>query len=83
MPWTTKVLVIANRTIESEEIRDALVSRAGAGPLEVTLVAPESSGAGSRAAVRPATAERCNERCSSYDRPSTCRAAERGSPERA
>lgn len=58
MPWTTKVLVIANRTIDSTEIRDALVSRAGASPLEVTLVAPASSGAGSMAAVRAATAQR-------------------------
>jgi hypothetical protein len=52
------VLVIANRTIESKEIRDALVSRAGAGPLEVTLVAPASSGAGSMAAARTAAAQR-------------------------
>jgi hypothetical protein len=40
MPWTTKLLVIANRTIDSDEIRDAIVNRAAAGPVQVTLVAP-------------------------------------------
>jgi GABA permease len=40
MPWTTKLLVIANRTIDSEEIRNAIVDRAAAGPVQVTLVAP-------------------------------------------
>jgi GABA permease len=58
IPWTTKVLVVANRTIESKEVRDALVSRAGAGPLAVTLVAPASGGGGSMAAVRAVTAQR-------------------------
>jgi hypothetical protein len=58
MPWTTKVLVIANRTVESEEVRDALVSRAAAGPLDVTLVAPVSSGTGSVRERRNVTAQR-------------------------
>ncbi len=58
MPWTTKLLVIANRTIESEEIRSALVHRAASGPVQVTLVAPASSGGGSVRARRAATAER-------------------------
>ena len=58
MPWTTKLLVIANRTIDSDEICDALVERAAAGPVHVTLVAPASSGVGSLQARRSAAAER-------------------------
>jgi hypothetical protein len=58
MPWTTKLLVIANRTIESEEIRAALLTRAASGPVQVTLVAPASGGGGSTRARRAATAER-------------------------
>jgi GABA permease len=58
MPWTTKVLVIANRTVDSEEIRDAIVRRAAAGPLQVTLVAPASSGPGSARRRYTETAER-------------------------
>jgi hypothetical protein len=58
MPWTTKVLVIANRTVESEEVREALVSRAAAGPVDVTLVAPVSSGTGSVRERRTVTAQR-------------------------
>ena len=58
MPWTTKLLVIANRTIDSDEICDAILDRAAAGPVEVMLVAPASSGAGSQHARRVATAQR-------------------------
>jgi hypothetical protein len=58
MYWTTKLLVIANRTIASKEIRDAIINRAAAGPVEVTLVAPASSGAGYVRACRTATAQR-------------------------
>jgi hypothetical protein len=58
MPWTTKLLVIANRTVDSDEIRDAIVRRAAAGPVQVTLVAPASSGAGSAQVRREATAQR-------------------------
>ena len=58
MPWTTKLLVIANRTVDSEEIRDALVHRAAVGPVQITLVAPASGGAGSVRARRAATAQR-------------------------
>jgi GABA permease len=58
MSWTTKLLVIANRTVESTEIRDAILSRAAAGPVEVTLVAPASSGAGSVRTCRMETARR-------------------------
>jgi hypothetical protein len=58
MYWTTKLLVIANRTIDANAIRDAIVHRAAAGPLQVTLVAPVPSGAGSMRARRTATAQR-------------------------
>jgi GABA permease len=58
MPWTTKVLVIANRTVDSEEVREAIVGRAAAGPLQVTLVAPASGGASSLRDRRAATAQR-------------------------
>ena len=58
MPWTTKLLVIANRTVDSDEICDAIVSRAAAGPLQVTLVAPASAGAGSSRERRAQTAMR-------------------------
>ena len=40
MPWTTKLLVVANRTVDSDELFAALRTRAAAGPIEVTLVAP-------------------------------------------
>jgi hypothetical protein len=58
MPWMTKLLVIANRTVDSEEILDAIVSRAAAGPVEVTLVAPASSGPGSMSLRRSMTEQR-------------------------
>jgi len=58
MPWTTKLLVIANRTIESDEIRAVLVNRAASGPLQVTLVAPASGGGASGRARRAATEQR-------------------------
>jgi hypothetical protein len=57
-PWTTNLLVIANRTVDSEEVRDAIVERAADGPLHVTLVAPVSSGTGSERELRAATAQR-------------------------
>jgi GABA permease len=43
MSWTTKLLVIANRTADSDALHDMLVARAAAGPVEVTLVAPASA----------------------------------------
>lgn len=58
MPWTTKLLVIANRTVDSDEIREAIVNRAVAGPVEITLVAPASSGVGSFRERRAATEQR-------------------------
>ena len=44
--------------VDSEEIRDAIVSRAAAGPLQVTLVAPASTGPGSSRERRAQTAVR-------------------------
>jgi len=58
MPWTTKLLVIANRTIDSDEICDAIINRAATGPIQVVLVAPASSGGGSQQERRAATAQR-------------------------
>ena len=58
MSWTTKLLVIANRTIECEEIADAILERATAGPVQVTLVAPASSGPSSMRVRRMETAQR-------------------------
>lgn len=40
MPTPTKVLVVANRTADSDEVRAALVERARSGPIEVTLLVP-------------------------------------------
>src|SRR3954468_8785101 len=58
MPRTMKLLVVANRAIESEEVRAAIVDRAAAGPVHVTLVAPMSIGAGPPRARRTETAQR-------------------------
>ena len=58
MPWTTKLLVIANRTIDSDALCEAIINRAAAGPVQVVLVAPASSGTGSQQERRRATAER-------------------------
>lgn len=58
MQWTTKLLVIANRTIDSDALYDAILERAAAGPVQVMLVAPASSGPGSQQARRMATAQR-------------------------
>ncbi|MGH2941341.1 MAG: hypothetical protein ACRDLN_01000 [Solirubrobacteraceae bacterium] len=56
--FSTKLLVIASRTVDAKEIRDAIIARAAAGPLEVTLIAPAASGAGSLRARRIATERR-------------------------
>ena len=40
MSTPAKVLVVANRTADSDEVRAALVERARGGPIEVTLLAP-------------------------------------------
>ena len=58
MAWTTTLLVIANRTIDSDELCDAILRRAASGPVHVMLVAPASSGPGSDHERRAATAQR-------------------------
>lgn len=40
MSAPVKVLVVANRTADSDEVHAALVERAADGPIDVTLVAP-------------------------------------------
>lgn len=46
MPWTTKLLVVANRTADSGELLQALRDRAARGPLKVTLLVPQDVVAG-------------------------------------
>jgi len=45
MSEMTKLLVVANDHIDSDEVCEAIIERAAAGPVEVTLVASESVGA--------------------------------------
>jgi hypothetical protein len=45
MSEMTKLLVVANAHIDSDEVCEAIVERAVAGPVQVTLVASESAGA--------------------------------------
>ena len=40
MAFTTHLLVVANRTVDSPELLDALKERAQRGPIHVTLLAP-------------------------------------------
>ena len=58
MAWTTKLLVIANRTVDSETLREILLGRAARGPIELTLVAPASREAGDAITGRAVTQER-------------------------
>lgn len=44
MPWNTNLLVLANRTVDSEELLRALRARSAAGSIHVTLVAPAEAG---------------------------------------
>jgi hypothetical protein len=48
MSETTKLLVVANDHIDSDEVCEAIVERAVAGPVQVTLVASEPVGATAR-----------------------------------
>jgi hypothetical protein len=52
MAFTTKLLVIANRTVDSAELLDVLRARAARGPIEVTLVAPSTRRFGDETARR-------------------------------
>jgi hypothetical protein len=58
MPRIMKLLIVADCAIESKECRDAIVRRAAAGPVHVTLVAPASLEVDAPAACRTATSER-------------------------
>lgn len=58
MSCVMRVLVVANDSIESEEVRDAIVMRAAAGPVQITLVAPASVGSGPLCAPRTAIGQR-------------------------
>jgi len=53
-----KLLVVANHSIDSDEVCDAIVTRAVAGPVQVTLVAPASVGANPQAVPGTAHGER-------------------------
>jgi hypothetical protein len=61
MPWTIKLLVIANRTVDSPQLRQTIVGRAQRSPIMVTLVAPTSRAGGG---AEPA-AERLSRACES------------------
>ena len=56
MVYTSKLLVIANRTVDSDELLEALKARAARGPIEVTLVAPSPREPGDQAQQRLARA---------------------------
>lgn len=49
MSWTSNLLVIAHRTIDSEHLLESLCSRAAAGPIRVTLLVPAGGGRASTA----------------------------------
>jgi hypothetical protein len=44
--YRTKLLVVANQTVDSDELYDVLRERAERGPLAVTLLAPQDQQAG-------------------------------------
>lgn len=52
MVFTSKLLVIANQTVDSAELLEALQKRAARGPIEVTLVAPSRREPGDETAQR-------------------------------
>ena len=56
MVFTSKLLVIANRTVDSPELLQALRARADRGPIEVTLVAPSPIGSSEQTQARLARA---------------------------
>lgn len=56
MTWTTNVLVVANRTLDSDELIDALRARTGRGPAAFTLLVPATGG---RQAARENLAAAC------------------------
>ena len=57
MARITRLLVVANASIDSDEVLEAIVTRAGEGAVHVTLVAPAAVGAGPLSSRRGTTAE--------------------------
>ena len=45
--YRTKLLVVANQTVDSDELYDALHERAERGPISVTLLVPQDAQSGS------------------------------------
>jgi GABA permease len=56
MPWTTKLLVVASQTADSDELLEHLRTRAEKGPIQVTLVVPADHGGREAARERLARA---------------------------
>lgn len=46
MGWTTRLLVVANRTADSDGLLQALQARAEKGPIKVTLIVPQDTDGG-------------------------------------
>lgn len=46
MAWKTRLLVVANRTADSDDLFAALRERAERGPIDVTLIVPQDSHGG-------------------------------------
>ncbi|HET8535863.1 MAG TPA: hypothetical protein VFL73_01670 [Solirubrobacteraceae bacterium] len=46
MAWKTRLLVVANRTADSEDLLTALRERAARGPIAVTLIVPQDTHGG-------------------------------------
>lgn len=54
MIYRTKLLVVANQTVDSDELLQALQDRAQRGPISVTFLVPQDSPGGMGARVRRA-----------------------------
>lgn len=46
MAHLTKLLVVANQTVDSDDLHDALLLRAKAAPIKVTIVVPQDTNSG-------------------------------------
>src|SRR5689334_11444719 len=46
MAWKTRLMVVANRTADSDDLLSALRERAARGPIAITLVVPQDSHGG-------------------------------------
>ena len=61
MAWKTRLLVVANRTADSDDLLAALRERSTRGPIAVTFVVPQDSHGGLGERMTAALA-RCNDR---------------------